>query len=314
MEIAEKLKQVGKRILDLKDQIQTEEATKTTSVMPFIQALGYDVFNPTEVVPEFISDIGTKKGEKIDYALFKDGKPIILIECKHLNQQLDIHDGQLLRYFHVSRAKFAILTNGIKYRFYTDLERENIMDTKPFLEFDITDLKDSTIEEISKFQKHCFDVGDILVSASDLKYLNAIKNEITAELSSPSEDFIRFFARKVYEGTLTSKVLSRFSPLTTRAIESYLNDKVTSRLKSALEAETESHEDNIEKTVVAKVDTTEEELNGFYVVKSICRKYVDSGRIHYRDAQTYFAILLDDNNRKTICRLYFNGKKKQIMV
>ncbi len=102
--------------------------------MPFIQTLGYDVFNPFEVMPEFTCDIGTKKGEKIDYAIMKDGNPVILIECKHWNQELTLYDNQLLRYFHVSTAKFGILTNGIVYKFYTDLEHENKMDEKPFLE------------------------------------------------------------------------------------------------------------------------------------------------------------------------------------
>ena len=113
MDFKDQIKQLGERVAKLKDQIQTEEATKNAFIMPFIQALGYDVFNPTEVVPEFISDIGLKKGEKIDYAIFKDGSPTILIECKHWAQNLNIHDGQLLRYFHVSKAKFGLLTNGI---------------------------------------------------------------------------------------------------------------------------------------------------------------------------------------------------------
>jgi hypothetical protein len=139
MDFKDQIKQLGERVAKLKDQIQTEEATKNAFIMPFIQALGYDVFNPTEVVPEFISDIGLKKGEKIDYAIFKDGSPTILIECKHWAQNLNIHDGQLLRYFHVSKAKFGLLTNGIVYRFYSDLVAANKMDEKPFLEFNINE-------------------------------------------------------------------------------------------------------------------------------------------------------------------------------
>ena len=132
MDFKDEIKQLGDRINKLKDQILTEEATKHAFVMPFLKALGYDVFNPSEVVPEFISDIGLKKGEKIDYAIMLNGTPAILVECKHWTQNLNLHDGQLLRYFHVSKAKFGMLTNGIIYRFYSDLVSENKMDEKPF--------------------------------------------------------------------------------------------------------------------------------------------------------------------------------------
>lgn len=135
MDFKDQLKQLGETVLKLKPAIGTEEATKTSFIMPFLNKLGYDVFNPLEVNPEYICDVGIKKGEKIDYAIMKDGDPIILIECKHWSKQLDLHDGQLLRYYHVSKAKFGLLTNGIIYRFYTDLVKTNVMDSKPFLEF-----------------------------------------------------------------------------------------------------------------------------------------------------------------------------------
>ena len=132
MDFKDQLKQLAERIQTLKDQIHTEEATKTSLILPFIQALGYDVFNPMEVIPEMVCDIGTKKGEKIDYCIMKDSEPIILIECKHWGQDLSLHDNQLLRYFHVSKAKFGVLTNGIIYRFYTDLISPNKMDEVTF--------------------------------------------------------------------------------------------------------------------------------------------------------------------------------------
>ena len=121
MDFKDTIKQLADRIEKLKDNIQTEEATKNAFIMPFINALGYDVFNPLEVLPEMTCDIGTKKGEKIDYAIMKDDQPILLIECKHWKQDLNLHDNQLLRYFNVSKAKFGLLTNGIIYRFYTCL-------------------------------------------------------------------------------------------------------------------------------------------------------------------------------------------------
>jgi len=114
MDFKDEIKQLGERVVKLKEQILTEEATKNAFIMPFIKALGYDVFNPIEVVPEFVSDIGLKKGEKIDYAIFREGTPTILVECKHWAQNLDLHDGQLLRYFHVSKAKFGQIENSFE--------------------------------------------------------------------------------------------------------------------------------------------------------------------------------------------------------
>ncbi|MBL0910742.1 MAG: type I restriction enzyme HsdR N-terminal domain-containing protein [Bacteroidia bacterium] len=318
MDLKDTLKQLSDRVLKLKEQIHTEEATKTAFVMPFIQALGYDVFNPLEVVPEFISDIGTKKGEKIDYAILKDTIPTILIECKHWNQNLDVHDGQLLRYFHVSRARFGILTNGILYRFYTDLAEPNKMDEKPFLEFNLADLRDNQIEELKKFHKSYFDVDNIITTASELKYTNELKNLINNEFTTPSENFVKHFARQVYPGMITQKVLDQFTNLTRRSISHYISDLITERLKSALSKESENNAaEPVPAEVsesISKIVTTAEELECFLIVKSILRQRVEVSRIAYRDAQSYFSILLDDNNRKTICRLYLNGTKKQLGI
>lgn len=121
MDFIDQVKQFAKRVEGMKDTIQTEEATKTSIIMPFFSLLGYDVFNPNEFIPEFTADVGIKKGEKVDYAILSDGSPVILIECKWIGEPLEKHDSQLFRYFGTSKAKFAILTNGLIYRFYTDL-------------------------------------------------------------------------------------------------------------------------------------------------------------------------------------------------
>lgn len=320
MDFKDQIKQLGDRTNKLKEQIHTEEATKNSFIMPFLQTLGYDVFNPLEVVPEYITDIGTKKGEKIDYAIFKDGNPTILIECKHWRQNLDLHDGQLLRYFHVSKAKFGLLTNGITYRFYSDLVDENKMDEKPFLEFNINEIKDNQIDELKKFHKTVFDAESIANTASELKYTNELKQLLQQELTNPSADFVKHFAKQVYQGAVTSRVLEQFTNLTKKSIQQHISDLITERLKIALTKEDEkTKEQEIIQAEQAKIDenkivTSDEELEGFMIVKTILRQEITPTRITYRDAQTYFAILLDDNNRKTICRLYFNGSKKYFVT
>lgn len=320
MDFKDQIKILGERVLRLKDQIQTEEATKNAFVMPFLQALGYDVFNPIEVVPEYISDIGLKKGEKIDYAIFMDKKPTILIECKHWAENLSIHDGQLLRYFHVSKAKFGLLTNGIIYRFYSDLVDANKMDEKPFLEFNISEIKDNQIEELKKFHKSYFDVDSIVNTASELKYTNELKQLLNQELNNPSPEFVKLFAKQVYPSVITAKVLELFTNLTKKSVQQYISDLITERLKTALNKEDEVAKEEAKQVAAtakepeAKIVTTEEEIEAFMIVKSILRQKIDLKRISYRDAQTYFTILLDDNNRKTLCRLYLHGNKKYFVT
>jgi hypothetical protein len=320
MDFKDQIKILGDRVSKLKDQISTEEATKNAFIMPFLQSLGYDVFNPTEVVPEFISDIGLKKGEKIDYAIFMEGKPTILVECKHWSQNLSVHDGQLLRYFHVSKAKFGLLTNGINYRFYSDLVDANKMDEKPFLEFNIHEIKDNQVEELKKFHKSYFDADSIVNTASELKYTNELKQLLQQELNNPSPEFVKYFAKQVYPSNISAKILELFTNLTKKSAQQYISDLITERLKTALTKEDESAKEqdskveSLSQEAESKVETTEAELDSFMIVKTILRQKIDIKRITYRDAQSYFAILLDDNNRKTICRLYLNGNKKYFVV
>lgn len=317
MDFKDEIKQFGDRVEKLKAQINTEEATKNAFIMPFIKALGYDVFNPLEVVPEFIADIGIKKGEKVDYAVIKDGEPTILVECKHWSADLDPHNSQLFRYFHTTKAKFGLLSNGIIYRFYTDLVEKNKMDEKPFLEFNVTDIKDNQIEELKKFHKSYFDVDNIVNTASELKFMNELKTYINVEFQNPTDGFVRHFAKQAYPGVLTAKLMEQFTALTKKSIQQYINDLITERLKSALKKEDADVQKTAEQDAATaeiqienKVETTPEEMEAFMIVKTILRQKISSSRIVHRDAQSYFAILLDDNNRKTICRLYLNGTKK----
>lgn len=314
MDFKDQIFQIADRFEKVKENLLTEEATKNALIMPFISALGYDIFNPTEVLPEMTCDIGTKKGEKIDYAILKNGEPIILIECKQWQQNLNLHDNQLLRYFNVSKAKFGILTNGVTYRFYTDISKPNVMDEKPFLEIDLRNLKESQIEEVKKFHKSYFDIETILSTASELKYLNELKAIFAKELAEPSQDFVKYFGKQVYEGLFSQRVSEQFTPLLKRAIQSYISDQISSRLNVALAQQAEEDEKADEKNdneaveePKSKVETTTEEMEGYYIVKSILRKIIPSERITYRDAATYFSVFIDDNNRKLVCRLYLNS-------
>lgn len=315
MELFNQLKALADKVEQLKDQIGTEESTKHAFTLPFINILGYDAFNPIEVVPEFTADLGLKKGEKVDYAIFQNGEPILIVECKHWKQDLNVHNSQLFRYFHVTKTRFSLLTNGIIYRFYTDLEETNKMDEKPFLEFDITKLKENIVKEIEKFHKSKFDVSSIVDNASNLKYTREIKTLIDEEISEPSFDFVRLFANKAYNGRLTSNVMEEFTDIVSKAFSQIISEKVSDRLNSALNKEEEkqkTEDEEIDEIPKSKIDTTEEELEAYQIILAILRRSIDKSKIIHRDTQSYFGILFDNNNRKPICRLHLNGGNKYI--
>lgn len=323
MDLIDKLKKIGERFEKLKDQVQTEEATKNAFVMPFISALGYDVFNPLEVVPEYTADIGIKKGEKVDYCILQNGEPIMIIECKHWKEQLDPHKTQLHRYFHVTNGRFAILTNGVDYRFYTDLVNDNKLDEKPFLEFNLTKITEQVTNELKRFQVDNFDAEAIISIASDLKYSKEIKEVLSQELKNPSDDFVKYFTSKVYSGRVTSKVLEQFTTLVKSSTKNLINELINERLQSALDNETAPQTNLVQDEVAPEeelttdkkgIETTEEEKQGYRIIQAILGEHIDNKRITYRDSKSYFAILLDDNNRKTICRLWLNRSVKYLEV
>lgn len=318
MELLDALKNISNTLPKQMEVIKTEEATKNALIMPFIQALGYNIFDPTEVVPEFTADVGTKKGEKVDYAIMIDNKPVMLFECKTINSELDRnHASQLYRYFSTTEARFGILTNGIIYNFYTDIEKPNTLDEKPFLELNLLELTETSVNELNKFIKSTFDLDEILSSASELKYTREIKKILSKELEDPSEEFVRYFAKKVYPGPVTSNVREKFEVITKRALNQFIKEQVSSRLKSALDASDEKSQEHVEKveeTPKDRIITTEEEKEGFYVIKGILCEIVDIDRVTMRDTISYCGILLDNNNRKPICRLHFNTTQKYLGV
>lgn len=320
MDLKIKLEQLQQKVSGLKDQIATEEATKNAFVMPFIQILGYDIFNPTEVVPEHVCDIGTKKGEKVDYVIKNNDEPIFIIECKHWKESADAHNSQLHRYYHVSKTRFGVLTNGIVYNFYTDLEKPNIMDEKPFFTINIEDLKDSSIKILENFTKKDYNLESILDSAEALKYIKAIRKEFEKEIESPSDEIVKLLVSRFFEKSITANRMVSFKEYTKKALTTSINESISFRLKSALnineQIEKQDEEvktsQSIDENNDSKIVTTEEELEGFQIVKAIMREKVPSTRIAYRDTLSYFGILLDDNNRKPLCRLHFNTTNKYI--
>lgn len=313
------LKSLGTRIETLAPSITNEEQTKNAFIMPFFQTLGYDVFNPLEFVPEFTADVGIKKGEKVDYAMVIDGAPQILIECKSINENLTNHDSQLFRYFGTTSSKFGLLTNGKEYRFYTDLDEQNKMDSTPFLTVDLTNIKDNQFLELAKFHKENFDVDKISSSAAELKYLNNLKLFLSENLNEPTESFITYLVSQIYDGIKTKSTLEKFSPIIKKGFNQFITERVNEKLSAALNTsvETKTPDTTEEIQEVVQDDgiiTTPEELEAFTVFKVASKDFIDPSRLYYRDTKSYFGILIDDNNRKWVFRFYQKATKNLIEI
>lgn len=317
MDFNEAIKQFSERVSKLKDTISTEESTKMSLIVPVFQLLGYDVFNPLEFCPEYTADVGIKKGEKVDYAILDDGTPSILIECKSCSEILDRHSSQLFRYFGTTAAKFGILTNGITYKFYTDLEESNKMDLIPFLELDMLNLKEASISEFKKFCKENFDKEKIFSTAEELKYTSLVKNVLSSEFDNPSENFVRLLLTNIYDGPKTQKVIEKFTPIVKKSYSGLISDIVNQKISAALtknEPDADIDNEPKEEIIISKINTTEEELEAFYIIKGILAEIMPVEYIVQRDTESYFGILYKDNNRKPLCRLNLDTKSKQLLI
>lgn len=308
MSFKDELKIFVERAVILKDTVETEEATKMSLIIPFFQLLGYDVFNPSEFCPEYTADVGIKKGEKVDYAILLNGDPIILIEAKAANKNLDKHSSQLFRYFVTTPAKFAILTNGINYRFYTDLDEKNKMDKEPFLDISLLNLKDSQIHQVSKFRKESLDISEIMDTASLLKYNNIFKSNIGQQFQNPTDDFIKLFLQSIYKGAKTQAVIEKFKPVLKKALNDFLNETLNEKIQFAL---TSTNNASIEKDVSV---ATNEEWNALSLIKEILRDTVDINKISFKYTESYIAILYENNSRKWICRLILTNSQKTLIL
>ena len=321
-DFGESVRALANKARSIKDSIQTEEATKMSLIIPMFTAMGYDVFNPEEFCPEYNADVGVKKGEKVDYAILVGGEPLILVECKPVTENLEKYGSQLFRYFSVTAAKFGILTNGIIYRFYTDLDETNKMDMVPFLEVNLLDLRENAVAEMKKFCKTSFDTEKIISRAEELKYSGLIKSYLQREIEEPSDEFVRLVLADVYDGLKTQKVVDKYKPLVKRTFASLVDEMVKRRLTAALETEEESQaeqadeKDEVDERPKQKsnIVTTEQEMEAYYIIRGILAGNVPVGDVAYRDSGSYFSVLYQDNNRKPICRLNLDARQNHIMI
>lgn len=303
MELEARLEALGEKIRKHAEILETEEAAKFALVNPFIEALGYDLADPSQVVPEFTCDVGGKKGEKVDYALKVGDEVAILVECKATNSSLSLkHASQLYRYYGASEAKFAVLTNGVIYKFFSDLDATNRMDETPFLEVDLCNLSKSDARELARFQREGFDANAAAEAAINMQMQTAVVNVIESEMTEPSDELISLIAARIIAGRRTQSVKSVIARHIPNAFNAIIRAKLDAKWTNAMREEPSD-----EPASASEIETTQDEIDGFNIVRSIGSEIVDPERIVMRDSKSYCAVLLDDNNRYPIARLRFNS-------
>jgi len=333
-DIAKVAEQVKKRI----DVVSGEEATKMGLIVPFISILGYDVFDPTEVIPEYIADFAIKKSgqkEKVDYAISISNSIVMLVEAKARDKKPEAHDGQLKRYFNgLLSAKVAIVTNGIDYLFFTDLRHDNIMDDEPFFVFNILNYDQKQVENLKFFHRDNFDALVIKRHAEQMVYLSGMTQLVDNLLRSPSDEFIRFLISQLgniasrYEiERITKYVVEKFRPIVKKSIQGSLVELMTQSISkemgqsseisspTQLIQEVEEIEDEPEQgNEDAKIETTAEELEAFEKIKSIAEQSTNYAlEVKYKDVVSYFGINVGKSTWWFL-RLYLSPKKKSFVT
>lgn len=346
MGFAEELRALSEQVRRRIANVKSEEATKQALILPFFQVLGYDIYDPSEVQPEFIADFAKKKAggafEKVDYAILREGAPVILVECKVAGAEPQDGDGQLARYFNATTTvKVGVVTNGTRYRFFTDLQAPNVMDPAPFLEFDMLSFIDRDAENVRAFTKALFNAAAVQSYAEDIIYTQRIMALVDRTLRDPSESFVRYLLGEIdlVSGRVTAKVVERFQPIVRRSIQSTIVEMMTRGFQQEIASDAPAP--SVAPTAAAgaavpvvpaaviaagvssatdsspgeggrQVVTTAEELELFEAVKAICAESWVKSPIAYKDTVTYFGINLGKVQRWFV-RAFFNGPKKSLV-
>lgn len=208
---------LASRAAELREYITSEEGSKTSLVLPMLGALGYDVFNPKQVTAELTADVGIKRGEKVDYAIMGSGKPKLIIECKKIGDPLGPKAiSQLFRYFTSLRVKFGVLTDGIIYQFYTDMDTPNIMDNTPFFEFNLLAYTQVDLEFLDRFRKGCLtgQMKSLVRECKRRKLVSLVRDTIRYSVGA-SEEFI--------EDIKTTLAKTNLASVTKRELEGLVN-------------------------------------------------------------------------------------------
>jgi len=319
MQFKEELQKLSIQISERRLHVTNEEMTKQSLILPFIQVLGFDIYDPLETRPEYVADFGKKKGEKVDYAIFKNSIPVMFVEAKSVNEKLKNHDDQLRRYFNSTKdVSVGVITNGVEYRFFTDLDAPNMMDDKPFLVVDITKLKESDFENLAKFKKEAFDKESLVKCAEELTYASTLDNNIKELLKNPSDEFIRFLIKDFAFQRVTSSIVDKFRPIVKQSISNAVLYMISDGLyrQEVNSIDPDLAVENVIKGRIKnkEIITTDDELKSFDYVKEMLIKFGRSiDQVDYKDTTGYFSIYVAIVNNWFI-RMNFDSINKNFVT
>lgn len=229
MNLKETIEVLNNVISENSELIKNEESTKQFLILPLLKGLGYDTYSPQEVTPEFTADFH-KKNEKVDYAISINGQPQIFLEAKSINNKINKSAPQLSRYFSTfPSVKLGILTNGVEYHFFTDLNDSNIMDTKPFFIFNITNYNEEDFESLTKFSKNLYDEESIKKLAESLIYFQSFKSVIKEIFEFPNDDFIKFVIKERFKFKVTQQFINTSRPIILKSIQEALSEVISEK-------------------------------------------------------------------------------------
>ena len=299
----------------------TEETTKQALILPLLDILGFSAFDPNKVRAEYQADFpGAKSGERVDYALFCNGAPVMFIEAKSYTENLSNHCPQLSRYFNATpEVAICAITNGREWRFFTDLSNKNIMDSEPFLTVDVTMLNENDVAQLYQFRHDKFQPDALRSLAEESIYLTAFTESITESLKEVDLDFVRYVAgRANIQRQFTQRYLESIRHIVKQAVQNTVSSMVVSGLSAPKVQEeatpVEKEQEDPTAPVIDpennKIVTTYAERRLFDLVKSILP---DDASIEAKDTESYFGVLVDGKSNRWILR-YFDNKQRPSVI
>ncbi len=306
----EAMQQYVKRVQELAEHVRgNEQATKQSLVGPLFTLLGYDLTDPRECIPEYRVDFGPNRSIKpIDWAFLQSSHPIFFVEAKEVGKKLANYDEQLADYFaKAPEARLGILTNGVQWRFFTDVVNPNIMDKEPFVKWDVLADEQPPFDFLTLLQKSQFNTPLIRTFAERKRAQNLLVSELN-RLLEPASEFVRLAIANIETRRLNDKVIEDWKPVLANAISEWARQRT---LTAVLDNPTRADPKTSAESGVGKVETTQEELAAFEVIR---RRLGPQRPIAYEDTVSYFKIHLVERYTWVMCRLYLGRKRPSVWV
>ncbi len=310
-EFLTELKQHTEHIKKVGEHCTTEETTKQALILPMLDILGFCPYDPTKVIAEYQADFpGAKSAERVDYALFCHESLVMLIEAKPFSEKLGGHSPQLSRYFNaLPDVAIGIITNGREWRFFTDLARKNVMDTKPFLSVNLLAADESDLKRFAAFCYDKFEPEKLRQVAEESSYLQLFTAVVNESLRTVPLDFVRYVAGKSnLSRQLTAKFLESITPIVRTAVSKAVSDTVVSGLSSPAVLESETDEEAVpweERDDInpdnEKIVTTVKEKRLYILLTNLLG---DNADIALKDTESYCAYLYQNKTNRWLLRYY----------